>query len=392
MAMTSMTRREALRAVAVGLAGAPAVLRGRYQLFAQTNAQYSARAVRLIESSIVVDLLNQFQFPDFTDRPPKIEQWLSQPGAFTPADAERYRQSGITSFSLGAGAGSYDDAVLFHARWNGFLAGYSDWFTRIDDTADFARAKAQRKVGIMLTFQDSTHFRTPDDVRTFFGLGQRISQLTYNFNNRVGSGFLEERDGGLSVFGLSILERMQQVGMAVDVSHCGDQTTLDALHAAKKPVIFTHATARGLVPGHLRCKTDEAIAGMAKSGGVMGIAMIRFMVRDSEPVTIEHVLDHVDYVARLAGLEHVAIGSDLDVVGNPNAVNGGGFDPRTQPNFTRYQYHEDPDGAINIRGLNHSRRVFDLTEGLIRRGYTDSQIAQVLGGNAIRALGAIWPA
>jgi len=204
MAMTSMTRREALRAVAVGLAGAPAVLRGRYQLFAQTNAQYSARAVRLIESSIVVDLLNQFQFPDFTDRPPKIEQWLSQPGAFTPADAERYRQSGITSFSLGAGAGSYDDAVLFHARWNGFLAGYSDWFTRIDDTADFARAKAQRKVGIMLTFQDSTHFRTPDDVRTFFGLGQRISQLTYNFNNRVGSGFLEERDGGLSVFGLPI--------------------------------------------------------------------------------------------------------------------------------------------------------------------------------------------
>src|SRR6185369_6473860 len=105
MAMTSMTRREAIRAVAVGLAGAPAVLRGRYQLFAQTNAQYSARAVRLVESSIVVDLLNQFQFPDFADRPPKIEQWLTQPGAFTPADAERYRQSGITSFSLGAGAG-----------------------------------------------------------------------------------------------------------------------------------------------------------------------------------------------------------------------------------------------------------------------------------------------
>src|SRR4029077_19042344 len=198
-----------------------------------------------------------------------------------------------------------------------------------------------------LTFQDSTHFRSPADVATFFGLGQRISQLTYNFNNRIGSGFLEQRDGGLSVFGLSIMERMHQVGMAVDVSHCGDQTTLDALAAATKPVIFTHATARGLVPGHLRCKTDEAIQKMAKSGGVMGIAMIRFMVRDSEPVTIEHVLDHVDYVARLAGLEHVAIGSDLDIVGNPNAVNGAGaFDPRSQSNFSRYQYHEDGDGAI----------------------------------------------
>ena len=389
--MSAITRREAMRALLAGLA-APAVLRGRYRLFAQSNAQYSARAVRLVESSVVVDLLNQFQFPDFAIRPPKIEQWLSQPGTFTAEDAARYQGSGITSFSLGAGAGSYEDAVHFHARWNGFLAGYSDWFTRIDDTAGFARAKAGKKVGVMLTFQDSTHFRSPDDVRTFFGMGQRISQLTYNFNNRIGSGFLEARDGGLSVFGLSILERMQQVGMAVDVSHCGDQTTLDALQAATKPVIFTHATARALVPGHLRCKTDEAIRRMANSGGVMGIAMIRFLVRNSEPVTIEHVLDHVDYVAKLVGVEHVAIGSDLDLVGNPNAVNGGGFDPRTQPNFSRYQYHEDGDGAITIRGLNHSKRVFDLTEGLIRRRYSDAQIAQILGGNAIRALRSIWPA
>src|SRR5581483_12079272 len=106
--------------------------------------------------------------------------------------------------------------------------------------------------------------------------------------------------------------------------------TLDALAAATRPVLFTHATARALVPGHLRCKTDDAIRRMAKTGGVMGIAMIRFMVKDSEPVTIEHVLDHVDYVAKLVGIEHVAIGSDLDVVGNPNAVNGGGFDPRSQ--------------------------------------------------------------
>lgn len=386
-----MSRREAVRAIAIG-AAAPAVLRGRFRLFAQSNAQYSARAVTLVESSIVVDLLNQFQFADFSVRPPKIEQWLAAPGTFTAEDFARYRSSGITSFSLGLGAGSYDDAVRFYARWNGFLAGYSDWFTRIDDVSDFARAKAQKKVGVMLTFQDSTHFRTPEDVPTFFGMGQRISQLTYNFNNRIGSGFLEERDGGLSVFGLSILQRMEQTGMAVDVSHCGDQTTLDALAAAKKPVIFTHATARALLPGHLRCKSDEAIQKMARSGGVMGIAMIRFMVRSAEPVTIEHVIDHVEYVARLVGIEHVAIGSDLDVVGNPNAINGGGFDPTMQPNFERYQFHADPDGSITIRGLNHARRIFDLTEGLIRRGYTDAQIAQILGGNAVRVLRTIWPA
>lgn len=387
--MSAITRRETLRVLTIG-AAAPAVLRGRFTLFAQTNAQYSARAVRLVESAVVIDLLNQFQFEDYSVKPPKIDQWLSTPGTFTAEDFARYRSSGITVFCLGDGARDYANGIEFFARWNGFIAGYPDWLTRIDKTGDFERAKAQRKIGVMLTFQDSTHFRMPDDVTRFFGLGQRISQLTYNFNNRIGSGFLEERDGGLSVFGHSIMQRMEQVGMAVDVSHCGDQTTLDALAAATKPVLFTHATARALVPGHLRCKTDEAIQKMARTGGVMGIAMIRFMVRNSEPVTLEHVLDHVDYVSRLVGIEHVAIGSDLDVVGNPNAVNGGGFDPRTQPNFSRYQYHEDPDGGITIRGLNHPKRVFDLTEGLIRRGYTDAQIAQILGGNAQRVLGEIW--
>jgi membrane dipeptidase len=161
--MKPVTRREALRALAI--AAAPAVLRGRYRVFAQSNAQYSARAVRLVESSVVVDLLNQFQFPDFAVKPPRIEQWLSTPGTFTPDDAARYRTSGITVFALGAGAGSHEDAVRFFARWNGFLAGYSEWLTRIDKAADFVRAKAQKKIGVMLTFQDSTHFRTPAEIR-----------------------------------------------------------------------------------------------------------------------------------------------------------------------------------------------------------------------------------
>src|SRR5262245_58473230 len=382
-----LTRRKALQLLAGG-AAVPAILRGRYRLFGQAGPEYSSRAIRLMESAIVVDLLNQFQFADYSVQPPRIEQWLSTPGTFTAEDASRYQRSGLTVLALGlGGSGNYEDALRFFARWNGFLAGYSDVLTRIDDVSDFARAKTTKKVGVMLTWQDSTHFRNPDDVPMFFGLGQRISQLTYNFNNGIGSGFLEERDGGLSVFGRSILERMQQTGIAVDVSHCGDQTTLDALSLARKPVLFTHATCRALLPGHMRCKTDEAIQKMAKTGGVMGIAMIRFMVRNREPVTIEHVLDHIDYVAKLVGVEHVGVGSDMDVVGNPNPINGG-FDPRSQPN---YQYHEDSDGAITIKGLDHHRRMFDLTEGLIRRGYNDRDITAILGGNAVRVLAAIWP-
>ena len=388
--MSKVTRRTAISTAAAGLAGAPFMLRGRFRVFAQPATEYSSRAVRLMQETPVVDLLNQFLFQDYSERPPKIERWLTKAGSFTAADAERYKGSGINVFALGHGPGDFQQAVRFFADWNGFIAQYSEWLMRVDKVADFARARESHRVGIMLTFQDSTHFRTPDDVDAFFGMGQRISQLTYNFSNKIGCGFLEQRDGGLTVFGLSILERMNKVGMGVDLSHCADQTTLDALDAAKKPVLFTHANCRALVPGHMRNKTDEAIRKLANTGGMMGIGFLRFMVRDREPVTIDHVLDHFDHVVKLAGVEHVGVGGDMDVVGNPNAV-GGGMQPSSQPNFERYMVHNDPDGRITIKGLDHAKRMFDLTEGLIKRGYSDADIKLMLGGNAVRVLGQIWP-
>jgi membrane dipeptidase len=386
-----LSRRTALKGAA--LAGASAVLRGRFQLFAQSRAEYSARAIELVAESTVVDLLNQFRFPDYSEKPPnKLELWLNKPASFTAADAATYQSSGINVFALGEGASDYQDGLRFFARWNGFLAARSDVLLRIDDARDFARVRNDKKIGVMLTMQESTHFRGPDDVDEFFALGQRISQLTYNFNNRIGSGFLEQRDGGLSVFGLSIMERMEKVGMGVDLSHCGDQTTLDALEAAKRPALFTHATCRALNEGHLRAKTDEAIRKLAKTGGIMGIAFIRFLVRDREPVTLADVLDHFDYIRKLVGVEYLAVGSDLDVVGNGNAIGGDGKGPESQPNFDRYRYHVEKPQRVATTGLDHPKRIFDLTEGLIARGYSDSDIKMILGGNAVRVLGKIWSA
>jgi membrane dipeptidase len=146
------------------------------------------------------------------------------------------------------------------------------------------------------------------------------------------------------------------------------------------------------VPGHLRCKTDEMIANMARTGGVMGIPMIRFMIKLDEPVSIENVLDHFDHVRTLAGVEHVGVGSDLDLVGNPNPVHtpGGNDMPSGQHNFDRYHVHADADGRLTIRGLDHPKRMYDLTEGLIRRKYSDANIEAILGGNWRRVLATIW--
>ena len=384
-----ISRRTALAAIGLGIAGAPAFVRGRHRLFAQSSTEYSARCIQLMEQSIVVDLLNQFRFEDFAEKPPRITRWLSRAGSVSAEDMEIYRGSGITALGLGHGASTYESALRWFAEWNGLIAAYPDWLARIDEAGDFAATKRARKLGVMLTFQNSQHFRTPADVETFFGLGQRISQLTYNFNNGIGSGFLEERDGGLSVFGRSIVEKMNQVGMAVDLSHCADVTTLDAIAASKQPVIFSHANCRALAPSLTRLKTDEAIRGMARTGGVIGLSLLRILVRESEPVTVDHVLDHVDHVVKLVGVQHVAVGSDMDIVGNPNPI-GGGMQPSAQPNFARYRFHTDSAGKITIRGLDHPKRMYDLTEGLIRRRYGDADIALMLGGNAVRVLGEIW--
>jgi membrane dipeptidase len=158
--------------------------------------------------------------------------------------------------------------------------------------------------------------------------------------------------------------------------------------AAKKTVVVSHAPCRALVPGHLRAKTDDMIRAIAKSGGVMGIPFLRFMLKLDEPVTIEHALDQFDHVAKLVGVEHVGIGSDMDVQGNPNPM--GVPEPLNQPNFDRYRLHRDTDSTITTKKLDHPRRVYDLTEGLIRRRYSDAHIRLMLGGNWSRAFGAIW--
>ncbi|HXD23060.1 MAG TPA: membrane dipeptidase [Gemmatimonadaceae bacterium] len=395
MQPNGVSRREALGAIATGalaLAGAPAVLRGRFQLFAGTPEKYSSRAIRLVERTVVIDMLNQFRFPDYAEHPPKSELWLGTPRSFTAGDFEQYRTSGIRVFALGAGEPNYEAGIRYFADWNGFIAGYTDWFTRIESAGDFERLKKSNKVGIMLTFQNADHFRTADDVNTFHQLGQRVSLLTYNSTNRLGSGFLADTDIGLTPFGAEIVARMNHVGMAVDLSHCGDQTTLDGIVATRKPAIFTHAACRALVPGHLRCKTDEMIANLARTGGVMGIPMIRFMIKIDEPVTIENVLDHFDHVSKLVGVEHVGVGSDLDLVGNPNPVHtpGGNDMPSGQHNFDRYHVHADTDGRLTIRGLDHPKRMYDLAEGLIRRKYSDANIEAILGGNWRRVLAEIW--
>ena len=375
------TRRTVLRRVLqIGGAvlAAPMINLGRYAVAGSTTRKYSARAIRLVNETQCVDLKHALSL-----NPGELQRWLTQVGAF---DAEARAQFQRTGLKIMQTTLETDPNVLLDHAWhNGFIAAHSDTFFRVDAPAALERRKDGR-IGIILGCENSEHFSVVDDVDRFYALGQRVSQLTYNAQNRLGAGSTERVDGGLSDYGAAIVERMNAVGMAVDLSHCGARTTLDAIAASRKPVLFTHATARALNASHPRTKTDEAIRKLAAGGGVMGIAFLRVFARDQEPTTIEHVLDHFDHVVRIAGVEHVAVGSDLALYGYDALPRDVVAASKATLKPGSYGFREKDD----IEGLDHPERLFDLTEGLVRRGYGDSDIGLMLGGNALRALRAIW--
>ncbi|HEU4477914.1 MAG TPA: membrane dipeptidase, partial [Pyrinomonadaceae bacterium] len=365
-----LTRRELLKRTALATAGslaAPMINCGRYRLFAKTVTRYSARAVELMKRATVIDMLSPFIISPSLGR-----KWFSNPDSFTAADLQKFRDSGINIFHIAVGTGGRDahlGTLRFIAAWNSFLSNHDQHLMRVDSPADLERVRGSGKVGVLLGVQNSEHFQSVEDVNLFHSLGQRVSQLTYNTRNLIGNGATERRDEGLSDYGVSIVERMNQVGMTVDVSHCGDRTTLDAFEVSKKPVLITHSNCRALVPGHPRLKTDEAIKKMAATGGVMGITGVRMFVKSDEPTTIEHALDHFDHVVKLVGVEHVGIGSDMDLDGYDD------MPPEENKKLRAgykgsYGFRE----KIDIEGLDHPQRMFDLTEGLIRRKYNDKDI------------------
>jgi membrane dipeptidase len=374
-----LTRRDFIAAGVAAGAG-PFINRHHYRLFARSQRRYSKRALELVNSTTVLDMLSPFKIGAST--------WLEQPATFSAADLQRFRDSGISVFHIATGVGgvdAYTNVLRFLGLWNGFLAHHHASLMRIDSPASLDAVKASKKIGVLLGVQNSQHFRTVNDVDQFYSLGQRISQLTYNSRNMIGNGSTERRDDGLSDFGVSIVVRMNLVGMAVDVSHCGDRTTLDAFEVSTKPVLITHSNCRTLVPGHPRCKTDEAIQRMAARGGVMGITGVRMFVKADEPTTIEHMLDHYDHVRKLVGVQHLGLGSDIDLDGYD--------DLSAEEQKSLRAGYKDTYGfrdKIDIEGVDHPQRVYDLTEGLIRRGYSEADIRGVLGDNFRRVLKAIW--
>lgn len=262
----------------------------------------------------------------------------------------------------------------------------------VERVGDIERCKREGKVGIIVAFQNSRPVGTSlERVETFWRLGVRTIQLTYNTKNFAGDGIFEEHDGGLSKFGRTLVREMNRVGILVDLSHGGLRTTLEAIEVSEKPCVFTHSNPHRLVPVP-RNITDEQIRAVAAKGGVVGCSSFPPLVwrgNDSGP-TLDDFIDCIDYVVDLVGVDHVAIGTDSEAT-------LGAYPPelradlrRKYPGTTGDFHRRFPQGAPLV-GLEQGLGDWpNITLRLLERGYPATAVQKIIGGNFVRVFREVW--
>lgn len=315
----------------------------------------------------------------------------------SPDMVENARRSGITAVNAtcsggGVGAPAFIHTVENIAYYERELMAHPDVLMLVRTAADIDEAKRTRRVGIILGFQDAMMLDADvSRVDLFHALGVRIIQLTYNIRNLLGDGCLEPANSGLSTFGHRVVERMNDVGLLVDLSHVGRQTSWDAAKASKKPVAATHTgcTALNDVP---RNKPDDLLKAIAGTGGVIGIYLMPFLKGGSAPDTGD-LVRHIAHAVNVCGEDHVGIGSDLSIT--PLDIT-----PEFRAQHVQFVQNrrragimapgEDEHVFNYVADLNSPRRMDLIADALARAGHGSSRIAKIVGGNWRRLFGEVW--
>ena len=309
------------------------------------------------------------------------------------------RDSGVTCVNLTVGpVGIPSDTAAFEgivrdvAFWGSEIDRRPDAFLSVKDFADVARAKTSGRLGIVFGLQDGVAFAADlSRLKVLRQLGVRIIQPTYNRRNLIGDGCLEAADAGLSRLGRQAVERMNELGILVDLSHCGRATTRDAIEASKGPVAFTHTGCAALTD-HPRNKTDDQLRALAAKGGVAGIYFMPYL-RTTGQQKAEDVIAHLEHALDVAGEDHVGIGTD-------GSISATELTPAFVATF-RKSVEERRKAGIGAPGenddvytfapdLNDPRRLERLTGLLLARGHATRRVEKVLGGNFNRLFEESW--
>ncbi len=328
--------------------------------------QISVRARTVLNEALVCDLTLPWGAPNPT-----------QDGVLA-----RFADAGFDFVSLTMATDSswIDETIRTIAAVRATIAKEATKLAFVRTVADIEAAKRDGKLAIGLNFQGTNPFQgSLEMVQVYYDLGVRHALMAYNQRNLVGDGCHERTDEGLSRFGLSLVAEMNRVGMLVDCTHSGYRTTMDAMEASTAPCIFSHSLARAL-NDHERNINDEQICALGRTGGVIGVNGIGFFMSADLQATTETICRHIDHIANLIGIEHVALGLDFvyfdDLMMQVYRDNKELMFPKGYPP-PPWQYWPP-------------ERTIELVDGLLLRGYSESDVRGVLGENFLRVARAVW--
>lgn len=318
-----------------------------------------------------------------------------QAAPMTAEHFERLRLGGVdaVNYTTASITHEFAEAALDILRLRNTVARHLGRVLVVEHADDILEAHRSGRTGLIIGLQSAKPVM--DDVayvEALHYLGVRIIQLTYNERNLIGDGCVERANGGLSRFGRRVVAEMNRLGVLVDISHCGERTSLDAIEASTLPIAATHSNAKSVTPSP-RNKTPEVIRALADRGGVIGAAFwapMAYREANTRP-KFSDFLDHVERLVEEAGIDHVGIGSDLGEGESREYyegmfARGGGLYPEVTELLGDWY---DFDGRM-VEGLESTVALPLVTAGLFQRGFKQDDIAKLLGLNFLRVLRQAW--
>ena len=332
------------------------------------------------------DLSEDMRMTGWADRPELRQEYR-----------EIWEASGVTCSFQNAGEEGNDPLRLLKrlARHTYVTDRLSDTMMRAVHPDEIVIAKQNGKVcryltgnGIPLAGNQTNTQEELRFIRVFYQLGVRMMHLTYNRRNPIGDGCGEPADAGLSEFGRETVKEMNRVGVLIDIAHSGRQTGLDAAAASERPIVISHSCAASL-SNHIRCKDDETIRAVIATGGTIGITNVPYFLGGKGD--IRTMLDHIDYVAKTFGTDHVTIGTDSSYSSQLTAAEAAKV-PKTRSIRERWEALWPEGSRAHSTEWRQEHQIQSLmwtnwpmiTVGLVQRGYSDTDIRKIIGKNILR--------
>lgn len=348
-------------------------------------------------------------------KPPKAPGWYSNAividglgGISDPYGAEddlrlsdrawaEIRMTGVTAVRdtivpVGNQADAWEQVQKTLADYHNLLRANPDRLSLVSRAGDISAAKASGRLGIILGTQDTAMVGAAlDRMADMKKNGIRAVQLTYNLANLSGDGSIEPRNAGITNLGRKTIERIESEKLLLDLAHGGARTIEEAAAYAKRPLTISHTGARA-VYDHPRNSTDAAIKAVADKGGVIGVYFMPYLAADMKP-SGAMLLDHLDHIMKVAGEDHVSIGTDggvLPLVIDQKAVDYARKDYEQRKAAGIAAPGEGPDVFTVVRDYNSIDKLERVGADLMKRGWTTGQVEKLLGANLMRLYGEVW--